>query len=105
MDEDAPHQRRWPRVAARVIGTVVVAVGLYVLSVGPAVYVCAGTNDRFVAFYSPLIWLVKHAGTSAALGSYVSWWLNLPGRPGPRTMPQSTPLPASQVPSPAAPIP
>jgi hypothetical protein len=33
-DEDAPHQMRWPRVA----GYAILAVGLYVLSNGPAIY-------------------------------------------------------------------
>ena len=100
MDEDAPHQMRWPRVAARGVGAVVLAVAVYFLGVGPVGYVFAGRSAgpklAFELFVAPIGWLVERDVLPRPLLWYYQWWYSLPGGPHERILRQSTPLPASQ---------
>ena len=108
MDEDAPHQMRWPRVVARVAGYAVLAVVLYVLSAGPAIYLFGGRAWRVEraanALYSPLCWLADHIGFVESLSPYYYWWSCLPGGPEEDISWLSPLLPAWPEPIPEAPV-
>jgi len=109
MDEDAPHQIRWPRVVARVGGHVVLAVVLYVLSAGP-VYYLFGTRsvalDRALfAIYTPLSWFAVHSKLHEPLVRYNRWWYALPGGVQERYLRETPPLPAANDVGPAETIP
>ena len=88
---------RWPRVLARGVLYGILAVMLYVLSFGPSVYVCAGVSDRNRPFYLPLMLLAKKTGMAPALGAYMHWWLDLPGRPAPPGWKLPTPWPGNKA--------
>ena len=83
MDEDAPHQMRWPRVVARVVGYPMLAVVLYVLSVGPVQWLLAARSDaldRFVdRIYEPLLQISPQTEVRRSLDAYMTWWWILPG--------------------------
>lgn len=88
MDDDAPHRMRWSRVFARVGGYTLVAVVLYVLSIGPASYLLLDRSERLeravIQFYAPIDWLYLHLDLMDAVIQYQLWWCELPGGPADR---------------------
>ena len=109
MDEDAAHTLRWPRLAARAAGYVVLAVVLYILSAGPVAYVFGWRSPRLNSAlelcYGPLDWIGERTNLLNPIQSYYTWWFNLPGGPAERLRQKSSTFPASQTPSLAAPTP
>ena len=110
MDEDAPHQMRWPRVCARVAGYTLLAVGLYVLSVGPSSYLFLfGRSETLDGLhrrlYAPIYWLAGETDFMDPVMRYDAWWWALPGGPADRIMDISPAVPTSGLDSPAEPVP
>ncbi|MDX1680957.1 MAG: hypothetical protein R3242_09530 [Akkermansiaceae bacterium] len=62
-----------------IIGGVVLAFGIYVLSIGP-VAMMASRHDwpekPLVIFYAPVLWLYKHTPLDDPLDNYIDWWLS-----------------------------
>ena len=86
MDEDAPHQMRWPRVVARVAGYMILVVVLHALSVGPVGYLLVHRSPRlhraFHLFYAPYFWVdVRSRPFDRLVLPYNFWWFELPGGP------------------------
>jgi hypothetical protein len=83
MDDDAPHQMRWPRVAARVAGYTILAVVLYVLSIGPVTWLLwwrSPTVDSWINnTYAPLFSAADRLGIKRPMDRYELWWGRLPG--------------------------
>ena len=81
MDDDAPHQMRWPGVVVRLVGYAALAVVLYVLSIGPIYYVLAWRSERLNRMldgaYAPFTWL--NYNTNLSMSGYYEWWYYLPG--------------------------
>ena len=60
----------------------VVAVVLYVLSLGPVVYLetsgqLPGNVEYWQAFYAPINWLVRNSSLEGPLDAYTDWWESL----------------------------
>jgi hypothetical protein len=88
MDENAPHQMRWPRVVARVTGTMVLVTVVYILSFGPVYYFLSNRSPKvsraLVWFYAPMEWmsgLYNLSKPGLPYGEYGWWWSHLPGGP------------------------
>jgi hypothetical protein len=69
------------------IGSLCIGLPLfYVLSIGPAVFVCSKTKSDTMEtyaekFYAPLVWFSKqNTALTNPLESYVLFWIKLAGR-------------------------
>jgi len=102
MDDKATKRGGGAVVALGLVAVFVLLLMLYVLSVGPAVWLVENellNRPVAAAFYWPLEWIaIKVPVVGPILNRYVDWWA-----PNTVTEPVAPPLSAPTAPAPAAP--
>ena len=74
---------RWGHWALFACVGLIVIVALYVLSIGPAVYLFEVSGepewlgDMFSVIYRPIEWLLFGTESRELLESYIQWWADL----------------------------
>ena len=85
---DAAETPSLRRLLVRGAATLLALAGLYLLGVGPAIYVAEKypPSQTFVGeLYEPLFWVASRTPLATPLNPYVEWWLTLArqrGHPG-----------------------
>jgi hypothetical protein len=81
-DSDAL-ELRWPRIAARLLLTGTLSAALYLFSIGPVYWLVLGHsafgNERALSFYAPVYRMAEVQPVAEVLGTYCTWWAELPG--------------------------
>ena len=79
---DAEHPTSPRHLLGRVAATLLALLLLYVLSIGPVVYLHVKLKRDFTVldpFYVPLVWVIEHSSLGEPFYEYVSWWVRLAG--------------------------
>ena len=80
MDAENPTSPRHHFIG--VAAALLALLGLYVLSVGPVVYLnvkLRPDSEALGRFYLPLLWAVEYTHLDHLYSEYVSWWESLAG--------------------------